>query len=454
MDINLINLCKELIQDENTIDVNNQIFFNSADDYKDYCMQLLKQKLKNVLNNKRIPITNIINIQKVYSPDNNGTIDNLSLLECDNLVHKGIKLLKGDILEINNNYVVITNINTESHIEVQHVIYKKLCIGDKICKLLNLKKYNRMYNSIERCNKYILRNLINPNLHLTKLLKSKMNSDFWNNDQINAIYNITKNTENKKIHLIDGKKQSGKTTLLLGLLQNINSRFENMNFLIINDSKHLNKFVNKIKMQQDLLISDKWFMIVGDNNFLDKELHEYTITNYVKLYKYAMNNIDDYIKRMENSANEKELLFSKLSNFIENVICNLPVEPFSHNNVTLTDILELYKNDYGISVNQIQFILNKWKYGQYVNNVLIENCNVIISTITSSGCSCFDLYYPDIIIIDNCENLTELDILIPIKELTQKLILSFNSNNINKNSFVNRLIMGGCNIHKLNETFN
>ena len=87
MDINLINLCKELIQDENTIDVNNQIFFNSADDYKDYCMQLLKQKLKNVLNNKRIPITNIINIQKVYSPDNNGTIDNLSLLECDNLVH-------------------------------------------------------------------------------------------------------------------------------------------------------------------------------------------------------------------------------------------------------------------------------------------------------------------------------------------------------------------------------
>lgn len=454
MDINLINLCKELIQDENAIDVNYQIFFNSADDYKDYCIQLLKQKLKKVLNNKRIPITKLINIQKVYSPDNNGTIDNLSLLECDNLVHKDVKLLKGDLLEINNNYVVITNINSESHIEVQHVIYKKLRIGDKICKLLNLKKYNRVYNSIEICNKYILRNLLNPNLHLTKLLKSKMKSDFWNNDQINAIYNITKNTENKKIHLIDGKAKTGKTTLLLGLLQNINSRFEDMKFLIVNGNRNLNKFVNKIKIQQDILIPNKWFMIVGDNKFLDKQLHEYTITNYVTQYKYTMNNIDNYVQKMEKSVNEKELLFNKLSNFIENVTNSLPVEPFSHNNITLTDILNDYKDDYANCVNQIQFILNKWKYGQYVNNVLIENCNIIISTICSSGCSCFELYKPDIIIIDDCEKLTELDILIPIKDLTQKLILSYNSNNINNNSFVNRLIMGGCNIHKLDEEFN
>ena len=455
MDINLLNICKEILEStENKLDVKCELFFNTSDDYKLYCIELLKQKMQQNLNNKKTQLKTITNIQKVYSYDNNGTIDNLSLLEYGNQIHKGIHLLKGDLIEINNNYFVITNINTDSHIEVQHIIYTKISIGDKICKLLNLKKYNRIYNSIDICNKYILRNLLNPNLHLTKLLKTKMKSDFWNDGQKNAIYNITKNTENKKIHLIDGVAKTGKTTLLLGLLQNINSRFENMKFLIINGNRNLNKFVNKIKIQQDILFPNKWFMIIGDNNFLDKQLHEYTITNYVNQYKYTMNNIDNYVQKMEKSVNEKDLLFSKLFNFIENVINNLPVEPFSHNNVTITEMLFEYKDDYANCVNQLQFILNKWKYGQYVNNVLIEKCNIIISTICSSGCLCFEVYKPDIIIIDDCEKLTELDILIPIKEVTQKLILSYNSNNINQKSFVNRLMMGGCNVHKLNEKFN
>ena len=452
MNINLLKICKELLENNNIIELNNNIFFKSKDDYKKYCLDLLKNKLNNILNKPRISISQVNKIQKVYCPDNNGTIDNLLLLDYNKLAIKNLKLLKGDLLEINNNYVLVDNINSDFQIEVQFIKYKKINLNDNICKIVNLKKYNRIYNSIQNSNKFILRNLLNPNLFLTKLSNPKIKSEFWNDDQKNAIYNLTKNTENKKIHLIEGPNNTGKTTLLLGVLQNINSRFENLNFLIINGNKNLNKLVNKLKIQQNILIPNKWFMIIGDNNFLDKQLHEYTITNYINEYINSIANIENYVIKMENSNHEKNLLFSKLFEFIKNVINNLPIVPF-HNNKTILEIIECNKNNYIQCVNEIQFILNKWKYTQFINNVLIEKCNIIISTICSSGCSCFEIYKPDIIIIDDAEKLGELDILIPIKDITQKLLLFYNYNKLTNNSFVNRLILGGCNIHKLNQIF-
>ena len=83
-----------------------------------------------------------------------------------------------------------------------------------------------MYTSILNTNKNALRNLYNPSANLTKLSNTSMKSDFWNQQQRNVLCNVIKNTENKKIHIINGGPKSGKSTVLLGFIQNYLSRYK------------------------------------------------------------------------------------------------------------------------------------------------------------------------------------------------------------------------------------
>ena len=213
MDTFFLQKYNELVENKLDKQPDNTIFFRSKNEYIDKLIDNLFYEidlnLKETIQNKQ-KISIITDIYKVYNTDNTINPNNL-IIDCD-----ANKLNDKDLLLINNQYCFVYDkissekinvqlVNIKSNIEIQQVIYK-------IC---NYKKFYRIYQSIINSKRTLLRNLYNPMEKLTKLTKSRVKSDFWNQEQINILSSIIKHTENKKIHVIDGEDKTGKSTLIL-----------------------------------------------------------------------------------------------------------------------------------------------------------------------------------------------------------------------------------------------
>jgi hypothetical protein len=451
MNIYFLEKCNDIFTNRNIVSNDSKLFFNSHDDYSDFFRNELYFTIQeSFFNNKKINIGTITNLIPIY--DINDIVDESSII----IEYNGNKLNELDLLVINNCIVFVKDIINSNRISIEFIDKKKSDInnGNDIIKIFNYKKYYRIYKSLSVINKCKLRNLLIPPHHLTKLMKSKLKSDFWNQDQRNILSNVIKNTENKKIHVINGFKNTGKSTLILGLIQNYLSRFKNIKLLISSSNyKSLFDLSKRLITQSSIIIpNDKWIMIVGDINYIDKNLHPFVISTYISKYKSYLKIIEDELKKLQDQLIDKTPIIININNKLN----ELPIQPYSLSNITISELLNKCnsQSDYDYVISQIMVIIDKWTNSEFINTKLILHCNLIISSICSSGCDSMGLYKNNIIFIDDAESIPEIEALIPIQDSTEKLLL-FGNNNIEypKNIF-NRMIKGECSLHSLSEQYN
>lgn len=449
MDIYFINKCDELFNNLK-ITSNYPTYFNNYDEYFKIQLNNVFFIIQQIINSKKqTQVGTVSNIIPIYNIDETVDSDNLMI------EYNGEKLNELDLLLIGNSYVFISDTINFNKISIQLVNSKnKFEESSSIYKICNFKKYYRIYKSLHQLKNNKLRNFYIPCNCLTKLMKSKLKSDFWNQEQRNIISSVIKITENKKIHVINGPKKSGKSTLILGLIQNYLSRFANTKLLITSsNNQSLYQLANRLIIQSSILLpQNQWFMIVGDINYIDKELHSFVISTYVEKYKTTLNFIDNELKKLSDPLIDNEPILINIKNKLE----QLPVEPYSHSNTTITNLFDSCKNqsDIDFAASQAMIIIDKWTKSSYINTKLILHCNLIISSICSSGCDSMELYENKIILIDDAEQMPEIESLIPLQDSTEQLILFGNNiNNENNKNIFYRMIKGGSSIQNLNEQY-
>lgn len=450
MNINFLELCNNIMNKKQKYTLQESIYYESKDNYISSSINNLCVKIQNTYNIYSELIGEIDEIINIYTLEK--TIDPSSII----LEYSGKILNEKDLIQINSNYMFVSQVINPNKIKIQYIgnnSQNKIKETDEIYKVMNYKKIMRIYNSIIHSHKYKLRNIYIPSLFLTKLTKSKLKSDFWNLEQKSIIYNINKPTENKKIHIIDGKSKTGKTTILLGLLQNYLYRYENIKITISSiNNKKIEEIVKRIQIQSDqLLPNNNWIMIVGDSKYFKEDLHNLLISHYISNYINTISYISVLIKQLDNDSIDNSPIICNIKNKLE----LLPFEPYSHNNNTISDLLSSINIENKSNILQyINIIINRWNNKQFINNKLIKHCNIIISSLCSSGCDSMELFENDIVLIDDAENIDEMECLIPLQQSTRQLILFGNSENIkNKNSLFNRMIQGDCNLHKLKKVY-
>lgn len=447
MDIAFVNKCSDIFEKQNIEKENESIFFKSSDDYIKKTLNQLFYKIQTTYKNNETEIGIITKTTTVYNTDD--TIDQNTLI----IDYQGNDLSEKDLLKIDNNYVFVCDLITKNKISIHFFNPKDTVFkNQKIYKLDNYKKFHRIYTSILHSNKSCLRNLYIPSSNLTKLTNTKMKSDFWDQEQRNILCNIIKNTENKKIHIINGGISSGKSTVLLGFVQNYLSRFENIKILVTSSNKKsLFKLAKRVISQLNILLPpNKWLMIVGDEKFTPPELHNFLISKYIEKYKTILKEIEILLNKLSDITLDKSPLIIEITNKLE----QLPINPYSHNDTTITKLISECKFDYQNNVDnlitQSQLIIDKWSTHQFINNKLLRNCNLVLSTICSSGCPSMELYENNIVMMDDAEYTPEIESLIPLQNSTEQVLLFGNNNNITTpNTLFKRMISGGCNIHTL-----
>ena len=453
MDQFFLSKCDELTTLSSDIEIKRTLFYNSFDDYKDNLLKFLFLEIKKTLDNcNKSSIGRITNLIKVYNLDETVDPNNL-ILEYE--LNENDKLHEMDLIYINQSYVFISELINNQKCSVQLTnMNHTIEINNSIYFVCNYKKYYRMYQSIINSKRTLLRNLFMPNQKLTRLNKSKLKSDFWNQEQRDVLASVIKPTENKKIHVIDGLKNTGKSTLIMGLIQNYLSRFNNIKLLITSSNKKLlTHLANRIISQKTILIpQNKWIMIVGDINYVDKSLHHFLISSYVDKYMKVLQYIQTKLQQLESDNIDNTPIVVDIINKLD----ELPFEPYSHRKTTISELLQEVDHDkeklHDI-ILQCQLIIDKWLNHNYINNRLLNACSIVISTICSSGCPSMDIYKNNIIMIDDAEQASELETLIPLQDSTEQILLFGNSSKIEKNTLFQRMIHGGISVHKLIQSF-
>ena len=203
-----------------------------------------------------------------------------------------------------------------------------------------------------------------------------------------------------------------------------------------------------------LVPTNKWLMIVGDKRSTPIELHPFLISTYVEKYKTILTTIEQLLNKLSDITLDKSPVIIEILNKLE----QLPINPYSHNETTISTLISQCKttiqHDYDNLIIQSQLIIDKWTNHQFVNNKLLRNCNLVLATICSSGCPSMELYENNIVMIDDAEYTPEIESLIPLQNSTEQLLLFGNSNNNPTSSTLfKRMISGGCNIHQLINTY-
>ena len=192
---------------------------------------------------------------------------------------------------------------------------------EKINKLKELK-INKIY--IEDKNNEKIKNKINILKINNEKIKNKINILKINNEKIKNKINIikknTRKTKNKKIINIVGKNKSGKTTIIILILNYLLKNKEKI--LIININKKIEKYyLKKIK-------------IINNNKFIKINKYEKNLYNIEKnmdlifctKYKQIKNNFEEFkkmydyilIDNMENEKLQMEYFFNK--DYIRNIL--------------------------------------------------------------------------------------------------------------------------------------
>ena len=230
-------------------------------------------------------------------------------------------------------------------ISIEELIKKIKIINNKVNLFLFLEKedinkknklkklgINNIY-LIKKINIKNIINLLNNNLINNKKIKNKIN--YFNNNKIKYFFNklkinkinnykkIIKNKENNnkrnKIITVEGKRKSGKTTLinllLIYLLQknkkilliNLNKKIENNYFYLFkkyfykkknnyfkinNNFDKNNIFYNsEIKIKNNLIFLNNFNEIIKENNYYD--IFEYFYNYYIKNFDYILVDVGD-----------------------------------------------------------------------------------------------------------------------------------------------------------------
>ena len=230
-------------------------------------------------------------------------------------------------------------------ISIEELIKKIKIINNKVNLFLFLEKEDinkkNKLNKLGITNIYLIKkinikniiNLLNGNLIKNKKIKNKIN--YFNNNKIKYFFNklkinknnnykkIIKNKENNnkrnKIITVEGKRKSGKSTLinllLIYLLQknkkilliNLNKKIENnyfylfkkyfyrkkKNYFKINNNFDKNNiFYNyEIKIKNNLIFLNNFQEIIKENNYYD--ILEYFYNYYIKNFDYVLVDVGD-----------------------------------------------------------------------------------------------------------------------------------------------------------------
>ena len=225
------------------------------------------------------------------------------------------------IEKIKNIDVIIISELIPGEISIEELIKKIRKINKKIEIIFILNK-----NDLEKINK--LKELKINKIYIedknNEKIKNKINILKINNEKIKNKINIikknTKKTKNKKIINIFGKNKSGKTTIIILILNYLLKNKEKI--LIININKRIEKYyLKKIK-------------IINNNKFIRINKYEKNLYNIEKnmdlifctKYKQIKNNFEEFkkmydyilIDNMENEKIQMEYFFNK--EYIKNIL--------------------------------------------------------------------------------------------------------------------------------------
>lgn len=225
------------------------------------------------------------------------------------------------IEKIKNIDVIIISELIPGEISIEELIKKIRKINKKIEIIFILNK-----NDLEKINK--LKELKINKIYIddknNEKIKNKINILKINNEKIKNKINIikknTKKTKNKKIINIFGKNKSGKTTIIILILNYLLKNKEKI--LIININKRIEKYyLKKIK-------------IINNNKFIKINKYEKNLYNIEKnmdlifctKYKQIKNNFEEFkkmydyilIDNMENEKLQMEYFFNK--DYIRNIL--------------------------------------------------------------------------------------------------------------------------------------
>ena len=225
------------------------------------------------------------------------------------------------IEKIKNIDVIIISELIPGEISIEELIKKIRKINKKIEIIFILNK-----NDLEKINK--LKELKINKIYIedknNEKIKNKINILKINNEKIKNKINIikknTRKTKNKKIINIVGKNKSGKTTIIILILNYLLKNKEKI--LIININKKIEKYyLKKIK-------------IINNNKFIKINKYEKNLYNIEKnmdlifctKYKQIKNNFEEFkkmydyilIDNMENEKLQMEYFFNK--DYIRNIL--------------------------------------------------------------------------------------------------------------------------------------
>ena len=234
---------------------------------------------------------------------------------------------------------------------------------EKINKLKELK-INKIY--IEDKNNKKIKNKINILKINNEKIKNKINIIKKNNKKTKNKINMTQ--KNKKIINIFGKNKSGKTTIIILIL----------NYLLKNKEKILIININK-KIEKYYLIKIK---IINNNKFIKINKYEKNLYNIKKnmdlifctKYKQIKNNFEEFKKKydyilidnMENEKIQMEYFFNK--DYIRNILV------IDSENLGISELQNLTKKINKYDQNQhrsLHIIENKYKLSS-VSPVVIK----------------------------------------------------------------------------------
>ena len=290
------------------------------------------RKIILAINNKKIE-------DKIFNNIDNKNIE-LNILQ----YREAILEMLGKEKEVDSIFI---NESLPGIISIEELIKKIKIINNKVNLFLFLEKedinkknklkklgINNIY-LIKKINIKNIINLLNNNLINNKKIKNKINyfnknkiKYFFSKIKINKIINykklkIIKNKENNnkknKIITVEGKRKSGKTTLinllLIYLLQknkkilliNLNKKIENNYFYLFkkyfykkknNYFKINNNFVknnifynSEIKIKNNLIFLNNFNEIIKENNYYD--ILEYFYNYYIKNFDYVLVDVGD-----------------------------------------------------------------------------------------------------------------------------------------------------------------
>ena len=211
------------------------------------------------------------------------------------------------IEKIKNIDVIIISELIPGEISIEELIKKIRKINKKIEIIFILNK-----NDLEKINKL-------KELKINKIYIEDKNNEKIKN-KINIIKKNTRKTKNKKIINIVGKNKSGKTTIIILILNYLLKNKEKI--LIININKKIEKYyLKKIK-------------IINNNKFIKINKYEKNLYNIEKnmdlifctKYKQIKNNFEEFkkiydyilIDNMENEKLQMEYFFNK--DYIRNIL--------------------------------------------------------------------------------------------------------------------------------------